>query len=81
MNYFSVIKAIITILFFHLINKLPIELFQQVHLSPGTETYDNWQTPPVPIYDDIYLFNITNPIEFNKGEKAILEPVGPYVYQ
>lgn len=53
----------------------------QVHLSPGTETYDNWQTPPVPIYDDIYLFNITNPIEFNKGEKAILEPVGPYVYQ
>lgn len=54
---------------------------QQVALAPGTDTYKNWQSPPVPIYDDIYLFNITNPEQFNNGEKAVIEPVGPFVYQ
>ncbi|KAL5269419.1 hypothetical protein ACHWQZ_G003035 [Mnemiopsis leidyi] len=54
---------------------------KQVALAPGTDTFDNWQSSPVPIYDDIYLFNITNPTEFNKGEKAIVQPVGPFIYQ
>ena len=56
-------------------------ILQQITIKPGTATYDNWQIPPVPVYDDIYLFNITNPAEFNNGSKAMLDMVGPFVYR
>lgn len=55
--------------------------FQKVLILPGTDTYDNWKESPVPIYDNLFLFNITNPHGFNHGEKAVLKLVGPFVYR
>lgn len=62
----------------HYINGL---IKQKVLILPGTDTYDNWKESPVPIYDNLFLFNITNPHGFNHGEKAVLKLVGPFVYR
>jgi len=41
-----------------------------------------WKNPPLNIYLNIYIFNITNPVEFLSGkEKLKLQEIGPYVYQ
>ena len=56
-------------------------LFQQVRLTPGTDTFNTWTNPPISPYDDIYVFNITNPVEFNNGAKPSLQLVGPFVYR
>jgi len=40
-----------------------------------------WSHPPISADFKIYLFNVTNPVEAEKGEKIIVKEVGPYVYQ
>lgn len=42
-----------------------------------------WKKPPVEIYLDIYLYNITNAERFMKGQdsKLALEEIGPYVFK
>ena len=56
---------------------------QEVIFSNGTEAYNNWQNPPVPVLFKVWIFNITNADEFEKNSSAILtfNEVGPYVYQ
>lgn len=43
--------------------------------------YNGWAKVPIPLYQRIYLFNVTNPEKVNQGEKPILEQLGPYVFQ
>lgn len=47
----------------------------------GNEIYKIWQDVPLPVYMWVYFFNITNPIEFQQGQKAQLVECGPYVYR
>jgi len=54
---------------------------KNLELKNGTEAWTNFLQPPVPIYMNFYLFNVTNPLEVVKGAKPILNQMGPYVYE
>ncbi|CAH8447911.1 unnamed protein product [Dicrocoelium dendriticum] len=56
-------------------------VYEQTELVPGTVTYEQWVQPTIDIYFQAYLFNLTNPIEFQAGEKPILRQLGPYTYK
>ncbi|KFM67982.1 Scavenger receptor class B member 1, partial [Stegodyphus mimosarum] len=57
-------------------------LKKELTLIPGTEFFEIWKELPIPIYQKIYIFNITNPEEFTmKGDKPILHEIGPYVFR
>uniref|UniRef100_A0A8C6QPV0 Scavenger receptor class B, member 2 n=1 Tax=Nannospalax galili TaxID=1026970 RepID=A0A8C6QPV0_NANGA len=50
-------------------------------LRNGTEIFDSWEKPPLPVYTQFYFFNVTNPEEILSGEIPRLEEVGPYTYR
>uniref|UniRef100_A0A8D2CSN9 Scavenger receptor class B member 2 n=1 Tax=Sciurus vulgaris TaxID=55149 RepID=A0A8D2CSN9_SCIVU len=50
-------------------------------LRNGTEIFDSWEKPPLPVYTQFYFFNVTNPEEILRGETPRLEEVGPYTYR
>lgn len=47
----------------------------------GSAKWDSWKEVPIPVFQQIYIFNVTNSEDVLKGEKPILEELGPYVYQ
>lgn len=55
----------------------------KLQFDDGGEIFELWRAPPVSIYCKVYLFNITNAVEFMEGraEKMQVEEVGPYVYR
>lgn len=50
-------------------------------IVPGSPVYPNWMKLPVPMYTSIYLFNITNLADVQRGQKPILRQIGPFVYR
>ncbi|KAL8616277.1 hypothetical protein ACOMHN_056220 [Nucella lapillus] len=50
-------------------------------ITNGSEFWEAWVAPPVPIYMQFYMFNVTNPEAVKKGEKPILTEQGPYSYR
>jgi hypothetical protein len=40
-----------------------------------------WSNFPDPVGFKVYLFNVTNAADIQKGEKPVLSEVGPYVYE
>jgi hypothetical protein len=58
-----------------------ITYFQNINLQPGTELREMWSNFPDPVGFKVYLFNVTNPTEIQKGEKPVLREVGPYIYE
>lgn len=50
-------------------------------LRNGTQVFDTWEKPPLPVYTQFYFFNVTNPEEILQGEIPRLEEVGPYTYR
>ena len=48
---------------------------------PGSMSYNIWKDTPVPLTLSFYIFNITNPEEFQRGAKPNFTELGPYVYQ
>ena len=57
------------------------QVIKLTRLENGTEGFENWLNPKAPLVVQFYFFNVTNLYEFEKGEKAILSQVGPYVYK
>jgi len=51
-----------------------------IRLEENGRTWNIWKSLPVPIYLKVNIFNITNPEDMAKGEKAVLKEMGPYVY-
>lgn len=51
-------------------------------LSPdNTETFTLWRDLPLPILQNFYFFNVTNPREVqNSGAVPHLQEIGPFVY-
>ncbi|KAF2365423.1 CD36 family [Trinorchestia longiramus] len=56
-------------------------LKSQMEVKPGSRAYDIWKDTPVPLSLSFYLFNLTNPEEFQNGAKPNVSEVGPYVYR
>ncbi|KAM8906221.1 lysosome membrane protein 2 [Lycaon pictus] len=54
---------------------------KNIVLRNGSETFDSWKKPPLPVYAQFYFFNVTNPEEILRGEIPRLEEVGPYTYR
>uniref|UniRef100_A0A8C5XTP6 Scavenger receptor class B member 2 n=1 Tax=Microcebus murinus TaxID=30608 RepID=A0A8C5XTP6_MICMU len=54
---------------------------KNIVLRNGTELFDSWEKPPLPVYTQFYFFNVTNPEEVLRGEAPRLEEVGPYTYR
>uniref|UniRef100_K9J176 Putative plasma membrane glycoprotein cd36 n=1 Tax=Desmodus rotundus TaxID=9430 RepID=K9J176_DESRO len=54
---------------------------KNIVLRNGSETFDSWKKPPLPVYSQFYFFNVTNPEEILRGEIPRLEEVGPYTYR
>ncbi|CAH8648287.1 unnamed protein product [Schistosoma curassoni] len=55
--------------------------FCKLAILPGSEIFDNWKSPSVPVYFSIYLYNLTNPQEVLNGGRPRFTEVGPYVYR
>ncbi|XP_037795050.1 scavenger receptor class B member 1-like [Penaeus monodon] len=56
-------------------------LQSQMQVTEGSRAYDIWRLTPVPLFLRLYFFNLTNPDEFAKGAKPIVQQVGPYCYR
>jgi hypothetical protein len=54
---------------------------QSINLKPGSELREMWSNFPDPVGFKVYLFNVTNAADVQKGEKPVLSEVGPYVYE
>ncbi|XP_076039562.1 lysosome membrane protein 2-like [Oratosquilla oratoria] len=51
-------------------------------LREGSASLEAFITPPVPIYMQVWLFNVTNPEAIkHRGEIPKLQQVGPYTYE
>lgn len=63
------------------------DLYQQkvkenLVLKKGSESYNNWVSPPAPVYMQFYIFNYTNAQEFLKNNtKPRVVERGPYSYR
>ncbi|KAL1455264.1 hypothetical protein WDU94_009371 [Cyamophila willieti] len=57
---------------------LKSQIGKQVRLVEGTEMRTVWSKLPIPLYDDFFFFNVTNPAGVYKGEKPKLQQVGPF---
>lgn len=56
--------------------------FQKLKFVEGSYAFQLWQKPPVKVYVNVYIFNVTNADRFLAGddEKLDVKEVGPYVY-
>uniref|UniRef100_A0A8C3X3X2 Scavenger receptor class B member 2 n=1 Tax=Catagonus wagneri TaxID=51154 RepID=A0A8C3X3X2_9CETA len=54
---------------------------KNIVLRNGSETFNSWKKPPLPVYTQFYFFNVTNPEEILSGEIPRVEEVGPYTYR
>ncbi|CAG0899946.1 unnamed protein product, partial [Darwinula stevensoni] len=55
---------------------------KQLLSDTKTEAFRNWIEPPIPIYLQFYMFNVTNPDEFlYMGATPKLQQLGPYTYR
>lgn len=57
------------------------EFRRHITISLDSPVYDDWISPPPPIYMKYYLFNVTNAEDIINGKKAIVKEVGPYTYR
>lgn len=56
-------------------------LLQAVVIANDSMLYDIWQDPPIPIYMQFYMFNLTNPEEVKDGGVPAVLQKGPYTYR
>jgi hypothetical protein len=55
--------------------------FQQLALKPGSEMRKIWSKIPDPLNFKIYIFNVTNPMDVQRGGVPVLNEIGPYFYE
>lgn len=53
---------------------------QQLPLRNGSEALTKWKRVSVPIYLNVYVFNITNPEQVADHAPPMLQEVGPFVF-
>ncbi|KAG5899426.1 hypothetical protein JTB14_033618 [Gonioctena quinquepunctata] len=61
---------------------LQIILRRIISLTPGTFFFNLWAAPPYDVVMKIFIFNITNPEAFLRGEEIMnVTQIGPYSYK
>ncbi|KAK3907484.1 Scavenger receptor class B member 1 [Frankliniella fusca] len=66
----------------YLINPIEVAINVKLSFMNGSFLFGLWKKPPVQIYVQVYLFNVTNPREFLRGrERLRVQEVGPFVYR
>merc|ERR1719153_2008032 len=60
---------------------LEAKILRTMALAPDSDRLAGWLVPPVQAHLTGYGFHVTNPEEVMKGEKPILQEVGPFVYK
>ncbi|XP_067134794.1 scavenger receptor class B member 1-like [Centruroides vittatus] len=80
---FGALFALAGLLFYVLFpNILKWQIEKRLILSEESEMYEQWKEPSLPIYLEIYLFNITNPEDVEANiSKPIVEEVGPFSFR
>lgn len=68
---------------FHLFfgNLFTSMLEKKLMILPGSKTLENFKSPPVPIFMQFWLFNVTNSPQVLEGAMPVLQQVGPYTYE
>lgn len=56
-------------------------LEKKLMILPGSKTLENFKSPPVPIFMQFWLFNVTNSEDVLQGSIPKLQQVGPYTYE
>jgi len=56
------------------------QISSQLPLNPYSDQVDSWETPPVPIYLQFWLWECVNPDEVFIGGKPMLVQRGPFTY-
>ncbi|XP_071522481.1 lysosome membrane protein 2-like isoform X1 [Panulirus ornatus] len=70
----AIFLGIFPIIFNSIVSKLLL-------LSEDSKALEAFISPPVPIYMQFWLFNVTNPDAIHRGATPILQEVGPYTYE
>ena len=50
-------------------------------LKKGADMREMWAKLPVPLDFKVYLFNVTNADGIKKGDKPIVQEIGPFFYE
>ncbi|XP_041484876.1 scavenger receptor class B member 1-like isoform X1 [Lytechinus variegatus] len=50
-------------------------------LDPNSRLYPEWQRPTLPIYQNVYFFDIQNPDDLMNGQRPKIVEKGPYSYR
>lgn len=56
------------------------QIIESVELHKGTEQYERWRITPQALDFSVYIFNVTNVDEIQRGGQPRVEEIGPYVY-
>ncbi|KMY96985.1 lysosome membrane protein 2 isoform X1 [Drosophila simulans] len=79
-----IIIGIITLILGIILSSMPwLDYFilKNLRLWNDTLSYHYWQRPGVIRLTKLYIYNVTNPDGFLRGEKPHLQEVGPFVYR
>nr|WNX29034.1 sensory neuron membrane protein 2 [Odontotermes formosanus] len=57
------------------------QITANLELKEGAERREIWERVPYPMDFKIYLFNVTNPMDVQKGATPVVQEVGPYCYK
>ncbi|XP_040570236.1 scavenger receptor class B member 1 [Lepeophtheirus salmonis] len=76
--FFIVFGALIFVFIMDLSNYV---IESQLPLSSTSDVIQYWIKPPIKPYLKVYIFNVTNPGDYLKGQKPKLQEVGPYFYE
>lgn len=50
-------------------------------MDEDSKAYDAYVNSPVPTYQSIYMFNLTNYEDILRGKRPIVTELGPYVFK
>lgn len=76
---FAVLGGILIPVFHTVIDE---EIKKQIPLVEGSDSFKAWKSPPVPIYFQVWVFDLINPMEVTqRGDKPAFRQKGPYTYR
>ncbi|CAH1155052.1 unnamed protein product [Phaedon cochleariae] len=68
--------------FMYVYDPLQMIIRRLVSLTPGSMLFTIWSNPPYDVVMKLYVFNVTNPEEFLRGEEKLnVQQLGPYAYK